>query len=98
MLAGKGRVERTLRGGFEKKAHSQRDVTPRHRDDHRSRRPERNDIKARLGSVKSRLNKWRDDHGTPGREKAPASYNPLASGREHGLHAGDLGIFREDRR
>ena len=98
LLAGKGRVERTLRGGFEKKAHSQRDATPRHRDDHRSRRPERNDIKARLGSVKSRLNKWRDDHGTPGREKAPASYNPLASGREHGLHAGDLGIFREDRR
>ena len=91
LLAGKGRVEQTLRGGFERKGHSQRDMTPRHRDDQRSRRPDKNDIKARLGSVKSRLNKWRDDFGTPGREKAKAS------GREHDHAAQDTGIFRGDR-
>lgn len=91
LLAGKGRVEQTLRGGFERKGHSQRDMTPRHRDDQRSRRPDKNDIKARLGSVKSRLNKWRDDFGTPGREKAKAS------AREHDHAAQDTGIFRGDR-
>ena len=92
LQAGRGRVEQTLRGGFERKGHSQRDVAPRHRDDQRSRRPDKNDIKARLGSVKSRLNKWRDDFGTPGREKAKAS------GREHDHAAEDTGIFRGHRR
>ena len=91
LQAGRGRVEQTLRGGFERKGHSQRDVAPRHRDDQRSRRPDKNDIKARLGSVKSRLNKWRDDFGTPGREKAKAS------GREHDHAAEDTGIFRGHR-
>jgi len=91
LQAGRGRVEQTLRGGLERKGHSQRDVAPRHRDDQRSRRPDKNDIKARLGSVKSRLNKWRDDFGTPGREKAKAS------GREHDHAAEDTGIFRGHR-
>ena len=89
LQAGRGRVEETLRGG-NRKGHSQRDMTPRHSDDQRSRRPDKNDIQARLGSVKSRLNKWRDDFGKPRREKA--------SGREHNHAADDAGIFRNGHR
>ena len=94
LLAGKGRVVQTLRGGSERKSHSQRGMTPRHRDDQRSRHPpNKDDIKGRLGSVKSRLNKWRDDFGTPGREKAKAS------GRERDNAAEDTGFgFRDHMR
>ncbi len=78
--------ERGGRRGGDRKGSSQRGMLP---PNGRDGPPSRHD-RAKLGSIKSRVHKWHDDFGTPGRPRRDRS-----RGRDDSRGGEDVGIFRD---